>query len=368
MVIALISTLALTALPLKILGDSSFDLAVDRAVANFFKDSIHVGLSIGIYDNGSVHFYNYGVTSKTRPQKPTSQSLYEIASVTKTFTGALASKALLEGKMSLDSDFRSYLKEAYPNLELNGKPVTLRSLASHTSGLPKDIPDSDALFQHPDFDKLPFQLIASEEPYDTKRYLDELHDVTLSNKPGAKMRYSNIGIKLISFGLENVYGRSYGRLLEDFVIGPLGMKHTGLAVTARDKSRLVQGYSSSDKPMPYHLLNAGAAGGLYSSTEDLIKYVAWQLAEVDPIVKKSHALISGDIGSFGTGLISDETTTADKERKIWHSGGAYGMSSQLILFPDSNVGLVLLANDGGFNSQHDLDMLAMAIRSEQKAK
>ena len=118
--------------------------------------------------------------------------------------------------------------------------------------------------------------------------------------------------------------------------------------------------------MPYHLLNAGAAGGLYSNTEDLIKYVAWQLAETDPIVKMSHSLIEGDIGKFGIGLIWDETTTAGHERKLWHSGGAYGMASQMILFPDAKFGLVLLANDGGFNTQSELDELAMAIRASQK--
>jgi len=340
---------------------SPLDRAVHSAVTEFFRQPAHVGLSLAVYRSGHVNYYNYGTTSKDRPALPTRETLYEIASITKTFTGALAAKALLEGKMTLDGDFRSYLQAAYPNLEKNGKPITLRSLADHTSGLPKDIPDSDALFEHPDFDKLPFQLIANEKDYDTPRYLRELHGVSLASEPGAKTRYSNIGVKLISFGLENVYGRPYADLLHAFITGPLRMNRTGLAVVPRDAPLEAQGYSPSGKPMPHTLPNAGAAGGLYSNTEDMMKYAAWQLAERDPVVKKSHALISGDDHSFGTGLIWDEAPMKNGQRKLWHSGGAYGMSSQLILLPVAKTAFLLLANDGGFDTQTELDRLAMAI-------
>jgi len=340
---------------------SRFDRAVDSAVTEFFKQPAHVGLSLAVYQRGHIEYYNYGTTSKDTPTLPTRKTLYEIASITKTFTGAVAAKALLDHKMSLDGDFRAYLQTPYPNLEKNGKPITLRSLATHTSGLPKDIPDSDAFFQHPDFDKLPFQLIAREGEYDTTRYLRELHDVTLASEPGSKSRYSNIGIKLISFGLENVYGRPYADLLYSYITGPLKMRHTGLAVTKEDTVLEAQGYSPSGKLMPHTLPNAGAAGGLYSSAEDMMKYASWQLAERDPIVKKSHTMISGDAHSFGNGLIWDEAPMKDGQRRLWHSGGSYGMSSQLILLPDAKTGFVLLANDGGFETQMELDKLAMAV-------
>lgn len=346
--------------------ETHLDKSVQAAVANFFKNPGHIGLSVAVLDGDGSYFYDYGTTNRQKPQLPTKQSLYEIASITKTFTGALASKALIDGKITLDGDFRTYLKGAYPNLQRNGKPMTLRTLATHTAGLPKDIPDSDALFLHPDFDRLPYRLIANEKPYDRSRYLKELHLIKLSTDPGTNRRYSNIGIKLIGFGLENVYEKPLSRLLQFNITRRLNMPRTTFVVSPKDKPLLVQGYSPSGKPMPYHLPNAGAAGGLYSNTEDMANYAKWQLEETSPVVQRSHKLIFGDTKSFGEGLIWDETITSSHERKLWHSGGAYGMASQLILFPDAKVAFVLLANDGGLDTQGELDKLAMEIRATQK--
>jgi D-alanyl-D-alanine-carboxypeptidase/D-alanyl-D-alanine-endopeptidase len=337
------------------------DRAVQTAVDAFFAQTGHVGLSVAVIERGATHFYNYGVTSRPAGQRPTRRSLYEIASITKTFTGALASRALLDGKMSLDDDFRRYLADPYPNLEREGKPITLRTLACHTSGLPKNIPDSDDLFQNPDFDRLPYQLIERERDYDEGKYLQALHDVTLRSTPGNTMVYSNIGIKLISFGLEHVYGDTYANLLAKQILRPLHMSSTGLTVAPKNRSLLVHGYGVSGKEMPYTLPNAGAAGGLISTAEDLAKYASWQLAERDPVVRKSHELIRGDLRDFGMGLIWDEATV-DGERRLWHSGGAFGMSSQMELFPEAGIGIVLLANDGGFDTQSQLDKVAMSIR------
>jgi hypothetical protein len=98
-----------------------------------------------------------------------------------------------------------------------------------------------------------------------------------------------------------------------------------------------------------------------SALEDLAKYVSWQLDERDLVVQMSHQLIRGSIRDFGVGLIWDEAIVGG-ERRLWHSGGAYGMSSQMELFPDARCGIVLLANDGGFDTQSQLDQVAMRIR------
>ncbi len=365
--LSLLASTAQAEIPTDNPGTSTLDKAVQSAAETFFKDGCHIGLSVGLYDNGKTAFYDYGTVSKTAPGLPTPQSLYEIASITKTFTGALAAKAIIDHKMTLDGDFRVYLKEAYPNLEANGHPITLRTLATHTSGLPRDMPDSSALFSgQPDYDTLPFKLIAAAKDYDEARYLKELHAVTLSATPGTKMAYSNFGIKILSFGLEKVYGQSYAALLKRDITGPLGMTHTALEVADADKALLVEGYGPSGKPMPYHLLSDGAAGGLYSNASDMIKYAAWQVAETDPVVKLSHAPLNGDAKTYASGLIWDEGPAADGERKIWHSGGLYGMSSQLILFPDAGQAYVLLANDACFDTQGELHTMAMTIHTAQK--
>jgi len=349
------------------------DRAVDTAAATFFSDKCHVGVSIAILDHGRRYFYDYGTVSKERPRLPGRGTLYEIGSITKTFTGALAAKALLEGKMNLDGDFRQYLKEPYPNLEKGGKPVTLRTLASHTSGISRDIPNNDDLFQGaPDFNKLPYLLIEREKGYDRARYLSELHKVELASQPGAKMAYSNIGIKLIGFGLENISGLDLGRLLARDIFRPLGMTATTLVPAPSQRGRLAQGYLPGGNPAPPPRLdtdpNAGGAGGLFSSTGDMAKYARWQLDERDPVIARAHEPIWGSADTFAAGLIWDIGKTPDGERKLWHSGGTFGMSSQMILLPDSQQAYVLLANDACMNTQGQLHDMAMAIRAAGRSR
>jgi CubicO group peptidase (beta-lactamase class C family) len=343
---------------------SPLDRAVDTAAETFFSDPCHVGLSIAVIADGRHHFYNYGTVSKAKPDLPTSQSLYEIGSVTKSFTGTLAAKAVLDGKMTLDGDFRDYLHEPYPNLEKVGKPITLRTLATHTAGMPRDIPSNDDLFQGaPDFEKLPYLLLAREKDYDRTRYLTELHEVELSSEPGAEITYSNIGLKLIGFGLENATGLDFGELMQRDILDPLGMTGTGLEVSRLNRTRLVQGYSPGGNPAPHILPNTGAAGGLISSAEDLAKFAEWHLDESDPVIALSHQPLRGSPENFALGLIWDIGLTPDGERKLWHSGGVFGMSSQLILLPESQEAYVLLANDACLNTQGELETVAMSIRS-----
>jgi serine-type D-Ala-D-Ala carboxypeptidase/endopeptidase len=341
---------------------TALDKAVDKAVNEFFAKDQHVGLSIGIYIHGKTVFYDYGTTSKSKVRVPDQTNIYEIASITKTFTGALASGAVVDGKMRLDDDFRDYLGTPYPNLEKNGKFISLRSLAAHRAGLPKNVPDTDELFKNPNFDTLPFQLIELERPYDDAAYLRALHEVRLRSEPGNEFVYSNFGIKLIGFGLQQVYHESLEKLLKAKILGPLGMKQTDLVVSPQNAWLLVQGYSPSGKPMPYHLLNSGAAGGLYSSARDMVRYIGWQLDESDPVIKQSHSAIFGSGESIQDGLVWYMTREGG-ERKLWESGGAFGMSSHLVLYPESKIGIVLLANDGGFSTQDQLGALANEIRA-----
>jgi CubicO group peptidase (beta-lactamase class C family) len=264
--------------------------------------------------------------------------------------------------MTLDGDFRAYLTERYPNLEKNGKFITLRLLAAHRAGLPKNVPDTDALFKNPNFDTLPFQLNELEKPYDDAAYLRALHQVELRSEPGSEFVYSNFGIKVIGFGLQQVYHQYLEQLLQTKILGPLGMKQTGLAVSPQNERLLVQGYSPGGKPMPYHLFNAGAAGGLYSDAEDMVRYIGWQLNESDPTIKQSHSAIFGNGENVQEGMVWYMTQEGG-ERKLWESGGAFGMASQLVLYPESKVGIVLLANDGGFSTQDKLGELAKKIRA-----
>lgn len=342
----------------------NLDSAINGAATDFMANACHVGLSIAIASGKETKFYNYGSTSRTGHKLPNADSIYEIGSVTKTFTGALAAKAIVDHRMELDADFRKYLPQSYPNLVSDGHPITLRTLATHRSGLPRDLPSTDDLFAHPDYERLPNQMIARDSGYDRSRYLRELHTVRLTSEPGSWEVYSNLGIKVIGFGLEKVYGIPFEMLMKEEILDPVQMSSTALVLNAEQHGRLVQGYSRGENPMPYHLRNAGAAYGLYSTTRDMARYIHWQLDESDAVIHLAHSLLHGDAAN-GRALIWNLTLDRGS-RVLWHGGGTFGMTSQVVLFPDEEQGYVLLANDACKGTEDALKDIAITVHNRSK--
>ena len=350
-------------------SDNPLHNALDRAVqaesAGFFSSGCHVGLSLAAVSRDGTDFYDYGATTRDGAKPPDRRSLYEIASVTKVFTAALAAKAVVDHRIALDGDFRAYLPGSYPNLAWNGRPITLRWLVTHRAGMPRDIPDTDAIFAKHDLMTLPFEYIALSRGYDQSRFLSALHAVHLGSAPGDKEVYSNAGFLVIGLGLEKVYAQPYGELLRRTILRPLGMTSTGLSVEGPDRSDLMKSYDRYGRVVPYHLPNAGAAWGLYSSTEDMAKFVRWQLDERDPVVARSHRLL---VGSAEDGVaMAWHLGLADHDPMLWHSGGSFGTSAQVVLFPRQREGYVLLTNDACEGTEGALRDFAVALHEKIRA-
>lgn len=335
------------------------DAAIDRAAADYLSDDCRVGLSIVAYVDGTMSFHNYGSIRRGRLQRPTPDSVYELASVTKTFIGALAARALVEGRMTLDGDFRTHLPGAYPNLIAGGRPITLRTLATHTSGLQRDLPDSDALLANPDFDRIGDQLIALNRGFTRDRSLEGLREVALRSTPGAIFAYSNLGIRVIGYGLEGAYARPLDRLLRQSILSPLGMGDTRFTLSPSMRERLVVPYSRFRHVQPYHDASAGAAYGLYSTPRDMARYLAWQFDARSPVVARAHTRIRGTADE-GEALIWNVGRDGDTPL-LWHGGGSFGMTSQMVLFPGDRQGFVLLANDACAGSEGALKQIALSV-------
>ncbi|MBD8899790.1 serine hydrolase domain-containing protein [Rhodanobacter sp. DHG33] len=338
---------------------SALDRAVDRAANDYFRNRCHVGVSIVVIEAGQPHFYDYGSTSRDKAALATPQSIYELASVTKTFTATLAAQALVDGRMSLDGDFRNDLPGDFGNLAWKGQPITLRTLATHYSGMPRDIPDTDALFANKNAPDFIARMVALNRGFGREQFLAALHDTRLRSTPGEKQVYSNAGFLVIGLGLEKVYGKPFDQVLRQYITQPLGMASTGLTLDDGERSRLVNGYDGYDRAAPYHAQNAGAAWGLYASTEDMARYVRWQLDGNDPAVRLSHQVLTGstdDGEAMAWNLGNDQGQPV-----ISHSGGSFGMSSQVVLYPKQHEGFALLANDACEGTEGALKAIAEAV-------
>jgi CubicO group peptidase (beta-lactamase class C family) len=337
---------------------------VDRAAAKFFRENPQaVGVTAGVLINGQSHIYSYGTAQPGHNRRPALDTIYPIASITKTFTGTLLAQAAIEHRLNLGDDVRKYLDGEYPNLEFAGHPIRLFDLLDHRSGLPFILPNRPET--SPDFhgDNRPWSARIAEigRTYDKTQFLSDLHAVRLTAEPGSEFKYSNAAAQLAGYILERVYGRPYEVILRDKVLMPLGMSNSGITIQKRDLPRLAVGYDESGRQMPYVPDWLQGAGAIKSTAGDLLKYVRWQMAETDPAVKLSHQPVLTQ-GSYSAGL-NWQILSNSSGRLIWQEGNIEGFNALCIQEPELKIGLVVLSNEEDRKSAHGNSVMANEILS-----
>lgn len=344
-------------------GDATAVAATVNDAANrFFKENPQaVGLSVGVIKDGQIFTFNYGTAEKGRARTATANTLYPIASITKTFTGVLLARAALEGKVKLDDDVRKYLDGDYPNLEFEGHPIRLFDLLDHRSGLPFFIPDQPET--QPDFENnvipWPTRIAKIEKTYTRQDFYADLHKVKLDAAPGDKFRYSNAGAMLAGYILERLYGMSYEALLKERIFGPLKMGESTVTMNPAQELKAANGYDEKGNLAPENPNQLHGAGAIKSSVNDMLKYARWQMEELDEAVKLSHQPVLKS-GNYAAGL-NWQQMSSDGRRVIWQEGNIVGFNSFCILEPELKIGLVLFANEEDPASAHGQSVMANEI-------
>ncbi|OON67247.1 serine hydrolase [Hymenobacter sp. CRA2] len=333
------------------------DAAIRRLGTAFVQAPGHVGLSVGIIRHGQTRLYHFGSTRKDQPQTPTAQTVYEIGSISKTFTSLLLAQAVVEKRVRLTDDIRQYLDGDYPNLAYEGKPIQLVHLANTTSGLPDNFPGPEAFKEVP-ADSLVPVLARTAATYTRQQFFRELALVKLPMEPGQQPRHSNVAAKLLGYILERVYQQPLSQLLKSRLEQPLAMQPSTAAPTALAAS----GYNDRGLPMPpYTEADVLSAGALRYSPADMLRYVAYQLDETQAAVALSHQPAWGTPTTQAIGLNWTVSKTVDSKRRLRHSGGTFGFASFCDLYPDQATGLVLLANESDPATQDALQTLSEQI-------
>jgi serine-type D-Ala-D-Ala carboxypeptidase/endopeptidase len=340
---------------------TGIDSIIDESVLGFLKTTTRVGVSVGVYQNNKVATYHYGSTQKGKQLLPSDKTIYEIGSISKTFTGTLLAQAVRDKKVKLEDDVRLYLDGNYPNLEFQGQPIRLSHLVSHISGLPNFLPDNQGLFQNTSADSLPFVLTRMLNNYTKQDFLNDLQKVKIDTIPGYKFRYSNSGPQLLKFVLEKVYQRPFEELLRLYIFKPQKMNNTTSLFKRNNLKNLAKGYSNKGNLVPYIPENLDAAGGLFSTIPDMLQYLKFHLDEKNEVVALSHKVTMGDINNYAIGLNWQEVITSEKQKKIWQSGGTFGFSSYCVIYPECKIAIVLLTNEADNTAQAELGQIAEKI-------
>lgn len=318
-------------------------------------------VSVGIFKDGEVYTGHFGELDKGRGNKPTDTTIYEIASVSKSFTGTLVAQAVLDSKINLDDDIRKYLDGDFQNLEFDNSPIRVRHLITHTSGLPRSFPKSiDALFENVD-EKLPFRIYDVEKKYSKTEFLSDLQRIAIDAEPGTNFYYSNADTELMAYILEKVYEMTYDQLLQRFICNTAGMKDTKVNLSTEELKRLANGYGETNKLVP-HSANSlwGAGGGIKSTTSDLIQYMKFQLDSKNRAATESHQLLFSK-NDIQIGYLWPISKNSEDGISYSIHGGAFGTQNLFLLIPKYKLGVSIITNQSGpdthgklLNSLNDL--------------
>jgi D-alanyl-D-alanine-carboxypeptidase/D-alanyl-D-alanine-endopeptidase len=267
----------------------------------------------------------YGRLSATDDRVPDGDTVYEIGSITKVFTGILLAQAVLNGEVKLDDPISVVLPEGVTAPEYEGRSITLLDLATHTSGLKRDV------FGLQDFE----QMCAVLSGY------------VLAHEPGSSYGYSNFGMGLLGNLLVRSAGvADYEALLLERICRPLGLDSTRVLLTAEMESRLAPPHTRSLAPArPLNYPAYAGAGMIRSTANDLLTFVAANMGltetELQPALKLANTPQRPSVGKDTIGLGWQVSANTGFH---YHGGRTNGFYSYLAWDPERKFGVVVLAN------------------------
>lgn len=224
-------------------------------------------LVIGAIRNGETSIAGFGERVDGSGLPPDGSTLMRIGSITKTFTGEVLAHLTANNKVQLTQPLVKSWPEIATAVDPNVKQIRLIDLVTHSGGLPREVPVPPGPYNDP------YRNIT------IPAFTNWLKTETLLYKPGRSVMYSNFGFDLLAHGLSLATAEPYPALLERFITEPLAMKDTSFAPTNAQKRRLMQGHDFDGKAMPD--VPTGdvivGSGGLYSTPNDLLRWMQWHL-------------------------------------------------------------------------------------------
>lgn len=269
----------------------------------------------------------YGMANREHDVKNTRDTIFQLGSVSKSFTAAAIMILHEQGIISTDHTIGRYLAD-FPN----GDNITIHHLLTHTSGL-----------SHP---------VGLNTKASTKleNVVHTFRDRPLAFSPGEQFQYGNSGYILLTYLIEQVSGKPFETFLQDHIFQPLGMHHSGYDVHNRILKNRADGYSAAEDEIVHgeyaHLSTHSGAAGLYSTTGDL--YIWDQALHSDLLFSRQtrERLFTPFLQNYGYGWYIDQQSLGGSLRTRIHHGGLAnpGYYNRMTRYADERLLIVVLSN------------------------
>lgn len=306
--------------------------------------------SVGVVHGDSlVYARAFGVADRSTGAPATPRTLYQIGSVTKMFTGLLFALMVEDGTVSLDDRLADFLP-AGTRIAAGGAgaDITLRHLATHTSGLPRFPPNLDRV------DGDPILGFSEEDLYEGLAISELVFPI------GQGREYSNFGYGVLAHALSEAAGEPYEALLRRYVLTPLGMDDTGVTLDPDQRRRLATPYRDDDPTVatqPWDMGAMSGAGALYTSVTDIARFIAFQTAPVPDALGPNTARALQlartpfyeypDQPGVGYGLGTFVVDWTERGAALFlHNGDIDGYAAHVRFSPELRTGVIVLTNSG----------------------
>jgi CubicO group peptidase (beta-lactamase class C family) len=304
-------------------------------------------VSIAIIENGIPKFYGIKRENDSILSFDNHQNVFEIGSITKVFTSTLLADFVIEKKLNLDEEINEFL-----NFPLkNNVKISFKQLANHTSGLPNlpsNIVKSWENFKNP------------EKDYNEEKLKEYLMDsLELTQNPGMKYEYSNLGVGLLGYVLCQVDNTNYENLLKTKIFSKYRMS-SSTTVRGMIKNGLIKGINSQGKEVPNSDFSVlMGASGVLSTTEDLSKFAVAQFdnSNKELTLTRLRTFDINDNLSIGLGWFIYNSF-------YWHGGNTEGYTSSMYMDTKKEIGIIILSNVSLYNiNTRNIDELSYSLLS-----
>lgn len=290
---------------------------------------------VGVVDAEGAHYYSFGKT--TQDGSPVDEhTIYEIGSISKTFTGILLAHMVETGKVSLDDPVQKYLPKSVRMPKWKDQEITLGQLSDHTSSLPR-LPTNFA----------PADMSNPYVDYTVDDLYEFLNTYELTRAIGSEYEYSNLAQGLLGHVLGLVAGKTYEELIKEVIAAPLGMQETSIELSPAMQQQLAPGHSMG-MPVPnWDLPTLAGAGAIRSSLHDMLIYISANLGFTEsplyPVMEQAHQPRHSKQGNNQVGLAWVTSKGQDGEI-VWHNGGTGGYRTFAGFVRETGKGVVVLTN------------------------